>query len=74
VLFSSQYGPGALQGLTASQVASSLATLGSPPARGILGAANWLTASLCNVTGEKPASACSPKAIKTLQKQFIANP
>jgi hypothetical protein len=74
VLFSSQYGPGALQGLDASQVASSLSTLSSPPARGILGAANWLTASLCNVTGEKPASACAPKAIKALQKQFLANP
>jgi Domain of unknown function (DUF929) len=74
VLFSSQYGPGALQGLNATQVASSLSTITSPPARGILGAANWLTASLCNVTGGKPASACKPKAIRTLQKQFLANP
>jgi hypothetical protein len=74
VTFSSQYGPGALQGLTAGQVAQALGTLGSPPAQGILGAANWLTASICSVTGGKPASACSPKAIKALQKQFLANP
>jgi hypothetical protein len=74
VLFSSQYGPGALQGLTAAQVASSLGTLSSPPARGILGAANWLTASICNVTAGKPASACGPRAIKALQKQFLAHP
>ena len=74
VLFSSQYGPGALQGLSASQVAAALGTLGSPPAQGILGAANWLTASICSVTGGKPATACSPKAIKALQKQFLKNP
>jgi hypothetical protein len=74
VLFSSQYGPGALQGLSAGQVAAALGSLASPPAQGILGAANWLTASICSVTGGKPVATCSPKAIKALQKQFLKNP
>jgi hypothetical protein len=74
VLFSSQYQPSALQGLDAAQVARSLGNLSSPPARGILGAANWLTASLCEVTGGKPASACAPNAIKALRRQYYSNP
>jgi hypothetical protein len=74
VLFSSQYQPGALQGLDASQVAKALGNLSTPPAQGILGAANWLTASLCEVTGGKPAAACTPKAIKTLRRQYYSNP
>jgi hypothetical protein len=74
VLFSSQYQPGALQGLDASQVAKALGNLSSPPAQGILGAANWLTASLCEVTGGKPTSACTPKAIKKLRSTYYSNP
>jgi hypothetical protein len=74
VLFSSQYQPGALQGLDASQVARALGNLSSPPAQGILGAANWLTASLCEVTAGKPASACTPKAIKKLRSTYYSNP
>jgi uncharacterized protein DUF929 len=74
VLFSSQYQPGALQGLDAPQVAKALGNGSSPPARGILGAANWLTASLCEVTGGKPAAACTPKAIKALRRQYYSNP
>jgi hypothetical protein len=74
VLFSSQYQPSALQGLDASQVAKALGNLSSPPAQGILGAANWLTASLCEVTGGKPAAACTPKAIKKLRRTYYSNP
>jgi hypothetical protein len=74
VLFSSQYQPGALQGLDAGQVAKALGNLSSPPAQGIFGAANWLTASLCEVTGGKPAAACTPKAIKALRRQYYSNP
>jgi hypothetical protein len=74
VLFSSQYQPSALQGLDATQVAKALGNLSSPPAQGILGAANWLTASLCEVTGGKPASACTPKAIKRLRSTYYSNP
>jgi hypothetical protein len=74
VLFSSQYQPGALAGLNASQVAKALSKPSSPPAQGILGAANWLTASLCEVTGGKPASACTPKAIKKLRSTYYSNP
>jgi hypothetical protein len=74
VLFSSQYQPSALQGLDANGVARALANPASPPSQGILGAANWLTASLCEVTGGKPASACTPKAIKKLRGQYHSNP
>jgi hypothetical protein len=74
VLFSSQYTPAALQGLDAAGVSKALGTLSSPPARGILGAANWFTASLCEVTKGKPKDVCSPPTIRALRKQFIPNP
>ena len=74
VLFSSQYQPGALAGLNATQVAKALGNPSSPPAQGILGAANWLTASLCEVTGGKPVSACTPTAIKKLRSTYYSNP
>jgi uncharacterized protein DUF929 len=74
VLFSSQYQPGALQGLNAAQVAGALSRPASPAAQGILGAANWLTASLCEVTRGKPATACTPKAITALRRQYYSNP
>jgi hypothetical protein len=74
VLFSSQYPPAALQGLGANEVASALGNLSAPSTRGILGAANWLTASLCDVTGSKPAAVCDAKAIKALRRQFKPNP
>jgi hypothetical protein len=74
VLFSSQYQPSALQGLDANGVVKALANPSSPPSQGILGAANWLTASLCEVTKGKPASACTPKAIKKLRGTYYSNP
>jgi hypothetical protein len=74
VLFSSQYQPGALAGLNATQVVKALGNPSSPPAQGILGAANWLTATLCEVTGGKPVSACTPTAIKKLRSTYYSNP
>lgn len=74
VLFSSQYAPAVLKGLGPTQVAAALGNLSAPSTRGILGAANWLTASLCEVTKAKPAAVCDAKAIKALRKQFKPNP
>jgi hypothetical protein len=63
------YGPGNLAGMTWSQVGAALSNPSSPVAKGILGSANYLTAAICKVTGNQPASACSP-AVKALQAKL----
>ena len=54
----STYDPSLLQGKTADQIASSLSDSSSPIAKGILGAANTITAAICNLTGNQPTNVC----------------
>ena len=58
------YSPQVLQGKTWSEVASSLSDPSSPISRGAVGAANLITAALCKLTGNQPASACTPAILK----------
>jgi hypothetical protein len=50
------YDPGVLQGRSATQIAAGLADPSTPIARGVLGAANAITAAICEVTGTQPAA------------------
>lgn len=63
------YDPGALKGLSWSQIAGDLHNPDSPVAKGVLGAANYMTAALCSLTGGQPASACTP-TVKSLLSQL----
>jgi hypothetical protein len=54
------YGPRSLASLTWSQVATALHDPSSALAREIDGSANYLTAALCSLTGNQPATACTP--------------
>jgi hypothetical protein len=54
------YNPGVLSGLTWSQIADDMRNPSSPVAQGILGAANYATAAICGLTGDQPATACTP--------------
>jgi hypothetical protein len=58
------YSPQVLQGKTWSEVASSLSDPSSPISQGAVGAANLITAALCKLTGNQPASACTPAVLK----------
>jgi hypothetical protein len=49
-----------LQGRSAQQIADALADPASPVASAIGGTANAITADLCRITGNQPASACTP--------------
>jgi hypothetical protein len=49
-----------LQGHTWSQIATALHHPSTAIARGADGAANYLTAAICKLTGNQPASACTP--------------
>jgi Domain of unknown function (DUF929) len=63
------YDPGVLTGLTWGQIAADLHNPASPVAKGVLGTANYMTAAICRLTGDRPASACTP-VVKSLQAKL----
>jgi hypothetical protein len=63
------YDPGVLAGLTWNQIAADLHNAGSPVAAGALGTANYITAAICGLTNDQPASACTP-VVKSLQAKI----
>src|ERR1022692_1547461 len=60
MLSGAQYNPQLLQGKTWAQVAAALKDPSNPIAKGADGAANTFTAAICKLTGNKPATACTP--------------
>jgi hypothetical protein len=63
------YNPQVLAGKTWAQIAAALKTPSSPIAKGIDGTANYITAAICELTGNQPASACTP-AVTALEKNL----
>jgi hypothetical protein len=63
------YGPQDLQGKSWDQVAAALRDPSSTIAQGAIGNANYMTAAICEATGNQPASACTP-TIKSLESQL----
>ena len=61
------FDPAAMAGKTWSQIASAMQNPSSPIARDVDGAANYFTAAICQVTGNRPVSVCSAPFIKNLQ-------
>jgi hypothetical protein len=61
------YDPQVLQGKTWSQITSALHNPSSPVAQGAVGAANYITAALCKITGGQPGSVCSSSVMTRLQ-------
>ena len=63
------YDPGVLAGLTWSQIAADLHDPASPVAKAVLGTANYLTAAICGLTNDQPASACT-SAVRSLRAKI----
>jgi Domain of unknown function (DUF929) len=63
------YNPAVLQGKSWSEVAAALSDPASPISQGAVGAANSMTAAICKLTNNQPATACTP-AIQKLEGQF----
>ena len=59
------YDPQVLQGKTWAQIAAALHDPSSAIAQGALGAANYMTAAICQMTGGQPASVCSSRPVTT---------
>ncbi len=64
------YDPKVLAGLTWAQVASKLKNPNDPVAQAVDGAANYVTASICKMTGDKPGSVCTAAPIKTIEAKL----
>lgn len=62
------YLPDVLGGMTWTAVADSLAQATSPQAKAILGSANLITAAVCKLTADQPASVCSSSTIQSIEK------
>ena len=69
-LVDTQYDTGALAGMTASQIAVTLADPGTRVGGLIDGSANWLTAAICTLTHDQPTTVCSAPTIATLKAQL----
>ena len=58
-----------LSGLTWAQIAADLHDPTSAVAKAVLGTANFVTAAICSLTGNQPASACTP-TVRALQAKI----
>jgi hypothetical protein len=63
VLVGSSFSPSVLNGLSQSQIATDLTAPASPVAQAILSAANEITAAICTVTSQRPATACAAHGV-----------
>jgi hypothetical protein len=63
------FGPQVLTGKSWSQIAAALKQPSSAIAKGVDGAANYMTAAICKLTNNQPASACTP-VVKQLEAKI----
>lgn len=66
--YSGGYDPQLLQGLDWQQIASKLNNPNDPITKGIVGNANYLTAAICKVTNNEPASVCNAPVIQQIEQ------
>jgi hypothetical protein len=61
---SNSYDPGLLASLSQQQVAAKLTNTSDPVTQAIVGTANYLTAGVCEITGNQPSSVCSASGVR----------
>ena len=66
------YGPDLLKGKSWTQVATALSQGTSAIGQGGDGTANYMTASICQITGNKPANVCTAAPIPSIEKTIGA--
>jgi hypothetical protein len=69
MIVGASYTPQVLSGLSWSQIATDLSNPSSPVAEGVDGTANYITAAICKMTGNQPASACT-STVQSLESQL----
>jgi hypothetical protein len=61
-----QFDPAVLAGLSYAQVAQQMRDPSSNVAKGVLGAANYITAAICKITNNAPTSVCNAPAVTAM--------
>jgi hypothetical protein len=69
LIIGASYSPQVLSKLSWSTIATDLSNPSSPVAKAVDGTANYITAAICKMTGNQPASACTP-AVLSLESQL----
>jgi hypothetical protein len=69
LIVGASYNPQVLAGLTWSKIGADLSDPNSTVAKAIDGTANYITAAICKVTGNQPASACTA-TVQSLETQI----
>jgi thiol-disulfide isomerase/thioredoxin len=69
LIVGASYDPGVLSGLTWQEIAVDLHNPSTKVAKAVNGTANFMTAALCKLTDDKPASVCTT-AVKKLQREI----
>ena len=64
------YDAAVLQGKSADEIATALSDPTSAISQGAVGAANTMTAALCTLTNDKPATACASPAIQGIKARL----
>ena len=62
------FSPSILQGLTREQIAGNLTTTKDPATRAIIATSNYMSAGVCDITGQKPASVCKSSGVTAAAK------
>jgi Domain of unknown function (DUF929) len=70
IAFGSGINPQLLTGLSWQQIATDLSIPSNALTQQIVGNANYLTAAICQATGQKPASVCQAAPIPTISQQL----
>jgi hypothetical protein len=70
VISGSTYSPSVLQGQTYDQIGSALSNPSNAISQGAVGAANTITAAICQMTGNKPSSVCSTPSMQSLETKL----
>lgn len=63
------FDPEVLQGKSAAEVAAELTDPSSPVAASVLGTANMMTATICQLTGGQPVAVCTSPAVQAFAAQ-----
>jgi serine/threonine protein kinase len=63
------YNPQVLSGLSWNTIATDLSNPNSPVTKAVDGTANYITAAICSMTGNQPASACTT-TVRSLETQL----
>jgi Domain of unknown function (DUF929) len=66
LILGASYNPQVLSGLSWSQIATDLTNSSSAVAKAVDGTANYITAAICKMTGNQPATACT-STVQSLQ-------